>query len=121
MLSRTDLAGTLLTPQLVGGDLVAAVGVTAGTGAAGKSEYVVLRLGRRGPRVQFSLVPRVWGSQLLTDLRVGPDGRLYQLSTSPLTGIVISRYSLGQGALSSRQREVTVASGRGSQSKPGRS
>jgi hypothetical protein len=120
VLSRTDLAGTLLTPQLVGGDLVAAVGVTAGTGAAGKSEYVVLRLGRRGPRVQFSLVPRVWGSQLLTDLRVGPDGRLYQLSTSPVTGIVISRYSLGPGALSSRQRGVKVAPGTGSQSEPGR-
>jgi hypothetical protein len=96
VLSRTDMEGTLLTPQLVGGDLVAAVGVTAGTGAAGRSEYVVLRLGRRGPRVQFSLVPHVWGARLLTDLRVGPDGRLYQLSTSPATGIVITRYSLDQ-------------------------
>jgi hypothetical protein len=95
VLSRTDLGGTLLTPQLVGGDLVAALGVTAGTAATAKSEYVVLRLGRQGTRVRFSLVPRVWGSRLLTDLRVGPDGQLYQLSTSPATGITISRYSLG--------------------------
>jgi len=95
VLSRTDLGGTLLTPQIVGGDLVAALGVTAGTGAAAKSEYVVLRLGRQGTRARFSLVPRVWGARLLTDLRVGPDGRLYQLSTSPATGIMINRYSLG--------------------------
>jgi hypothetical protein len=95
VLSRTDLGGTLLTPELLGGDLVVALGVTAGTGLTAKSEYVVLRLGRQGPRVEFSLAPRVWGSHLLTDLRVGPDGRLYQLSTSPATGIAISRYSLG--------------------------
>jgi hypothetical protein len=93
--SRTDLGGTLLTPQLVGGDLVVALGVTAGVGATAKSEYIVLRLGRQGTRVRFSLVPRVWGARLLTDLRVGPDGRLYQLSTSPATGVTISRYSLG--------------------------
>ena len=93
--SRTDLGGTLLTPQLVGGDPVVALGVTAGMGATAKSEYIVLRLGRQGTRVRFSLVPRVWGARLLTDLRVGPDGRLYQLSTSPATGIMINRYSLG--------------------------
>lgn len=99
VLSRTDMEGTLLTPHLLGGDLVAAVGVTAGTGTNTKSEYVVLRLGRRGPRVQFSLLPRVWGERLLADLRVGPDGRLYQLSTSPATGVTISRYSLGTTTL----------------------
>ena len=121
VLSRTDMEGTLLTPQLVGGDLVAAVGVTAGTGANAKSEYVVLRLGRRGPRAQFSLVPHVWGARLLTDLRVGPDGRLYQLSTSPATGIEITRYSLRPSALSSRQAGFMVASGIRFQSDPGRS
>jgi hypothetical protein len=32
---------------------------------------------------------------LYPDLRVGPDGELYRLSTSQTAGVTISRYSLG--------------------------
>ena len=57
-------------------------------------DYVVLRLGTRGT-TQVSLRHAVYGDNLLPDLRVGPDGALYQLSSSPSTGVEISRYSLG--------------------------
>jgi hypothetical protein len=36
----------------------------------------------------------VYGDNILADVRVGPDGKLYQLGSSPTTGVVISRYSL---------------------------
>ena len=98
VLSRTDLGAAFLTPELVGGDLVVALGVTVGAGMGDpgfKWEYEVLRLGPHGARARFSLPHAVWGTQALADLRVGPDGKLYQLGTSPATGAVISRYSLG--------------------------
>lgn len=93
VLSRTDFGGVAkpMTPELVGHDLVVALPVTNGTA----SEYVVLRLGAHGAATRFSLPYAMWGSSLLTDLRIGPDGALYQLGSSPTTGIVISRYSLG--------------------------
>lgn len=91
--SRTDFGGvgTPMTPALVGHDLVVALPVTNGTA----SEYVVLRLRGHGLATRFSLPYTMWGTSLLPDLRIGPDGALYQLSTSPATGVVISRYSLG--------------------------
>jgi hypothetical protein len=46
-------------------------------------------------RARFSLSRSKWGDQFSADLRVGPDGRLYQLASSPATGVLISRYSLG--------------------------
>jgi len=59
------------------------------------SEYSVLRLGAHGAVTRFSLPYSMWGSSLLSDLRIGSDHALYQLSSSPTTGVVISRYSLG--------------------------
>jgi hypothetical protein len=93
VLSQTDFGGVgaPMTPELVGHDLVVALPVTNGT----VSEYAVLRLGAHGAAIRFSLPYAMWGSSLLTGLRIGPDGALYQLGTSPATGIVISRYSLG--------------------------
>jgi hypothetical protein len=93
VLSRTDFGGLgkPMTPGLVGHDLVVALPVTNGTA----SEYVVLRLGTRGAATRFSVPYAMWGTSLLTDLRIGPDAALYQLGSSPTTGIVISRYSLG--------------------------
>jgi hypothetical protein len=93
VLSRTDFGGLgkPMTPELVGHDLVVAVPVTSGTA----SEYVVLRLGVHGVVSRFSLPYAMWGSSLLSDLRIGPDGALYQLASSPATGVVVSRYSLG--------------------------
>jgi hypothetical protein len=78
------------TPELVGGDPV----VVLDAYKAGKDEYVVLRLGPHGVRSQFSLPRAVFGDNLLADVRIGPDGRLYQLATSPEAGVTISRYSL---------------------------
>jgi hypothetical protein len=63
-------------------------------------EYLVLRLAptASGTRARISLGHRPplagWGD-MVTDLRVGPDGKLYQLGTSPKTGLAIRRYSLG--------------------------
>jgi hypothetical protein len=96
VLSRTDLGGLgrPMTPALVGHDLVVGLPVTTGAGSA-ISEYVVLRLGPHGTRARISLPYAMWGDNLLPDLRVGPDGALYQLGSSPTTGVVISRYSLG--------------------------
>jgi hypothetical protein len=93
VLSRTDFGGLgkQMTPELVGHDLVVALPVTGGT----TSEYVVLRLGIHGVASRFSLPYAMWGSSLLPDLRIGADGALYQLASSPATGVVISRYSLG--------------------------
>jgi hypothetical protein len=93
VLSRSDFGGVgkPMTPELVGHDLVVALPVTTGT----VSEYTVLRLGAHGAAIRFSLPYSMWGSSLLSDLRIGPDHALYQLSSSPTTGVVISRYSLG--------------------------
>jgi Carboxypeptidase regulatory-like domain len=64
-----------------------------------KWERVVLHLSRAGTGARFSLSkPDVFGHNLFADLRIGPDGKLYQLATSPSTGVVISRYSLGRSS-----------------------
>jgi predicted kinase len=64
-----------------------------------KWERVVLHLSRAGTGARFSLSkPDVFGDNLFADLRIGPDGKLYQLATSPSTGVVISRYSLGRSS-----------------------
>jgi hypothetical protein len=57
-------------------------------------DYVVLRLVPHGA-ARVSVRHAVYGDNLLPDLRVGPDGALYQLSSSPSTGVDINRYSLG--------------------------
>jgi len=38
----------------------------------------------------------VYGDNLLPDVRLGPDGAVYQLASSPKTGVAVSRYSLGR-------------------------
>jgi hypothetical protein len=82
------------TPELVGGDPIVVLDATAGTGSEFKWEYVAMRLGPRGVRTQFSLPRAVFGDNILPDVRFGPDGKLYELGSSPTTGVVISRYSL---------------------------
>ena len=81
-------------PELAGGDPVVVIGFMEDT----KLEYEVLRLGPQGAVARFSLPSAVFGDASLTDVRVGPDGKLYQLATSPETGIAISRYSLTAGS-----------------------
>jgi hypothetical protein len=58
-------------------------------------DYVVLRLRLHGNVSRVSLHHAVYGDNLLPDVRVGPDGRLYQLHSDPSTGVRIVRYLLG--------------------------
>jgi len=94
VLSKSDVNFNFFTPEIVGGDVVVAVDITKPTKAAFKWEYEILRLGPHGAVKRFALPRAVYGDNLLTDLRVGPDGSLYQLASSPDTGVTIVRYSL---------------------------
>jgi hypothetical protein len=95
VVSRTDINFGYATPELVGGDPVIVLDATAAAESSFKWEYVVLRLGPRGVRTQFSLHRAVYGDNILADVRVGPDGRLYQLASSPTSGVVVNSYGLG--------------------------
>jgi hypothetical protein len=97
VLSRTDINFDYTTPELVSGDPVVLLDVTKGSGEGGsfKWEYEVLWLAPGGTRARFSLSRTVYGDNLLADVRVGPDGQLYQLGSSPATGVTISRYTVG--------------------------
>jgi hypothetical protein len=98
VLSKTALEPVLeATPELVGGDPV--VFLTVWTPTPYRAEYLVLRLAptASGTRARLALghrPPLAGWSDIVTDLRVGPDGRVYQLGSSPSTGIEIRRYSL---------------------------
>lgn len=95
VLSATEMNFHRPVPALAGADPVIVIDFMTGT----QWEYEVLRLGPHGAVAQFSLPRAVFGDTSLTDVRVGPDGKLYQLSTSMQNGIAISRYSLaGLGA-----------------------
>jgi hypothetical protein len=94
ILSRTEMTlggPPFFTPELVGGDPVVDVEVAR----PGTIERVVLRLTRRGTRVRFSLPYLAYGDDAYADLRIGPDGALYQLAASPAAGVRILRYGLG--------------------------
>jgi hypothetical protein len=84
------------TPALVGRDLVVPLDVSRRT----LSEHVILRLTPTGAtRQTFALDGRaVFGDSgtYTAPLRVGLDGRLYQLRTDPKKGASIARYSLGR-------------------------
>jgi hypothetical protein len=97
--SQTDLGAQGATPALVGGDPVVVLEVSQQTTAKFLYEYQVLRLARDGgASLRFAINPAgrtVWGDAPVTGVRVGPDGQLYQLRTSPTNGVDIARYSLG--------------------------
>ena len=84
-----------IVPQIVGGDPVVVLQFLKSDGAQQTWENEILRLGRHGASVRFSLARTIWGDGALDDLRFGPDGKLYQLATSVKDGVVISRYPLG--------------------------
>jgi len=89
--STTDMNFHQTVPDLAGGDPVVVVDFQQ----PGQTEYEVLRLGPHGAAAKLSLKRGVFGDSLLPDLRVGADGRLYQLSTSPDTGVTVTRFPLG--------------------------
>jgi len=93
--SRTSLEVGRLAPALVDGDLVVALGVYA----VRKNETAILRLRASGPaRLRVTLDGRaVWdpdGTTARSVVRIGADGRLYQLRTDPAKGVTVARYSL---------------------------
>jgi len=95
ILSGTRIAPNYTTPELVGKDLVVVLDVTARVKGAFRWEYLVLRLGPSGkPRAEFSLRRTVYGDNLLADVRIEPDGKLYELGSSPATGVRIYRFPL---------------------------
>ena len=58
-------------------------------------ENTILKRNRAGLKARvFSLRRAVYGDNLLADVRIGPDGKLYQLGSSPATGVRIYRFSL---------------------------
>ena len=87
---------------LVGGDPVIVLEATEAFtgGPPPRSEYLVLRLGPRGGiRTRFALPnndpPRsAYGDGVITDIRVRPNGKLYQLGSAPDFGAAIYRHSL---------------------------
>jgi hypothetical protein len=93
VVSRTDINFGYATPEVVGGDPVVVLDVTAQTKAGFKWEELVLRLRPNGA-ASFSLRHAVFGDNILADVRIGPDGNVYQLASSPQTGVTISRYPL---------------------------
>ncbi|MEP6909404.1 MAG: hypothetical protein ABI896_03100 [Actinomycetota bacterium] len=88
--SRTAISFDVATPEVVGRDVVAVVDAAR----PGEIDHIVFRLSPSGAESHFSLPVVVFGDNILADVRVGPDGKLYELGSSPETGIVISRYSL---------------------------
>jgi hypothetical protein len=94
--SRSRLGGMRTAPALVEGEPVVALDVSRGQ----LWEQLILRLApTAGAAKQFPLgAHTVLGDVYpFAALRVGPDGRLYQLRTDTKTGISIARYSLGAG------------------------
>jgi hypothetical protein len=95
ILSRDEMYGAdplLFSPALVGGDPVVKLGFGCPLGCP--LEHLILQLGPHGTHARFSVPFSVWGDELYADLRLGPDGNLYQLATSPTTGVAIYRYSV---------------------------
>jgi hypothetical protein len=72
---------------------VVVLDVTARIKGAFRREYLVLRLGPTGgTRARFSLRRTIYGDNLLADVRIGPDGRLYRLGSSPAAGARIDPF-----------------------------
>lgn len=88
--SRTAIGGWYLEPQLLRGRIVADLAPVAGPGTL---EHFFVRLGTKGLDATASLPFGIWGDCEFTDVRVGPDGKIYAMTTSPKTGIVIRRYT----------------------------
>jgi hypothetical protein len=92
--SDTEMGSNYSTPTVVDGDLVVALDVWHSE-PEWMLEYLVLRLSPTGAiHQQFALDTEVWGDDLFAQMRIGPDGQLYQLRTDPTTGASIAMFSL---------------------------
>lgn len=83
------------TPAVVNGDPVVVFAVFDFENHL--KEHLVLRLSPRGVIEERLALGRggFVGGDVVTDVRAGPDGGLYQLQTDPEWGLRIARYSLG--------------------------
>jgi hypothetical protein len=89
--SKTAMGRLGLEPQLLNGSVVADLTRSR----PGTLEHFFVRLDAKGLDAKASIPFRIWGDYHVTDVRIGPDGKIYALATSPKTGIVIRRYVLG--------------------------
>jgi hypothetical protein len=100
--SRTEVgSGFRATPALVGGDLVVPLDFSRQLNGASLWEHVLVRLGASARSQQLALDARaIWGDPdtYTAPLRVGPDGRVYQLRTNPTTGVSVARYRLARAS-----------------------
>jgi hypothetical protein len=110
--SRTVIQESLsATPALVGGDPVVVLRVARPADARCRiveAEYLVLRLARSGPSYTLFALPsaseegenlsgRAGYGAMITDVRIGPGAKLYQLGSSPTVGVRIMQFSLAAG------------------------
>ncbi len=87
------------TPALVAGNLVVPLDFSRQVNGKSLAEHLIVRLAGGSVARQFALDARVVfgdSNTYTAPLRIGPDGRLYQLRTEPKTGASVARYSLGR-------------------------
>jgi hypothetical protein len=97
--SVTDMEGTGMVAAVVAGDPVVALNVVLWPASESdpiKVETLVLRLTPTGSAAPIVLKRQTYG-QVVTDLRVGPDGAVYLMTTGISTGATVVRYPLSPG------------------------
>lgn len=101
--SRTEIplpVWTTGTPTLVGGDPVIVLSPGVSQGGRFRREYLVLRLGPGGGVHTLFTLPQgdpprsAYGDGVVTDIRLTPDGHVYQLGSAPDFGAAVSRHGL---------------------------
>ncbi|MGE5288121.1 MAG: hypothetical protein ACM3ML_13175 [Micromonosporaceae bacterium] len=95
-ITSSDEFQSLWPQAMIGSDVVDMGGVSRQTSKGYRLEFLVLRISPTGRVLdQFTLDPHLsfmWGD--FTRMRVGPDGHLYYLQTSPDWGMRVARYTL---------------------------
>jgi hypothetical protein len=98
--SQTTLGGLVAPPTLVGDDLVVVVDVNSQDGPGYRSEYEVVRVSASGTVLSaFAIDARAAWGDVITPVRVGPDGALYALVSAPSDGARVVRYPLAPTAV----------------------
>lgn len=108
--SATDLGAADGLPAVVGADVVLPLDVYTESPPF-RREGLVLRLTAAGAPVRLHLRHVTWGDEPITELRVGPEGALYQLQTARTSGVKIVRYDLRAPAPSPSPTGATVVPG----------
>lgn len=100
--SRTAMGPLIEPPTLIGDDLVIVAEVHSLDGSRYRSEYQVVRVSPRGAVLAAFAIDSAaaWG-EVIKPVRVGPDGAIYALVSSPAAGARIVRYPLAATAATS--------------------